>query len=119
VAISKEITMAGPVKLNIIRGYEFTCYPLSQASFINIAAVYVIIGVAQSGSWTVLDVGQSGELGERIEGHPREGCWRQNWPNGNIWVCVYPTPGSSFTKEQRAKIEGLLREQLKPLCEER
>jgi len=109
-----------PDAVNLTIGsYPFQCYRLADAAFINIAGVYVIIGVAEDGKWTVLDVGQSGELGERIQGHPRSESWHRNWPNGNIWVCVYPTPTNQFTKDQRTTIERSLRDSYRPLCGER
>ena len=110
--------MPGPVNVTI-GGYQFACYPLANAGFINIAAVYVILCVAQSGATTVLDVGQSGELGERIESHPRRDSWFHHCPAGNIWVCIYPTPTNQVTKEQRLTLESTLRQQYKPPCGER
>jgi hypothetical protein len=110
--------MPEPVNLKI-GSYPFACYPLANASFINIAAVYVILCVGQTGSWTVLDVGQSGELGERIDNHSRKDSWFQHCANKNIWVCVYPAPISQYTKEQRVALEASLRAMYKPPCGER
>jgi len=110
--------MAEPVKLRI-GGYQFACYRLSEAQFINIAAVYVIIGVKPDKGWDVLDVGQSGELGERMQDHPRREEWFQEWPNGNIWVCILPTPSSRYTEQDRTEIEGRIRQRYSPPCGKR
>jgi len=65
-----------------IREYLFVCVPSAQADFSGMAAIYVILCVAQDGSWTVLDVGQSGQVGTRIDDHDRRVCWERNCPNG-------------------------------------
>ena len=97
-----------------IGGYPFVCVPLSNADFTNSAAIYVIICVAQAGTWTALDVGQSGELGSRIDSHDRKDCWSRQCQN--IWVCVYRMPSHEYTREDRLRVERLLREELRPLC---
>jgi len=102
-----------PVTVNI-GGYPFQCVRLAEADFRDVAGVYVILCVAQGGSWTVLDVGQSGELETRFDSHPRKPCWETNCPSKNIWVCVYPMPSDAFTKEQRLDREVSLRNQYKP-----
>ena len=96
-----------------IGGYAFVCVPLSQADFTDTSAVYVIICVDSDGKWRVIDVGQTGELGSRIDAHDRKGCWQKNCPNGNIWVCVYPMTGQ--TKEARLKLEAELRLKYSPV----
>lgn len=102
-----------------IEGYPFVCVRLSDADFTDSAAIYVIICVAQDGSWTPLDVGQSGELGSRIDSHERKACWFRNCQNNNIWVCVYRMPSDQYTKEDRLRIERLLRQKLRPPCGKR
>jgi hypothetical protein len=58
-----------------IGGYPFVCVALSEADFSDVAAVYAILCVGPRGSWTVLDVGQSGRVGSRIDEHERRECW--------------------------------------------
>jgi len=99
-----------------IGGLQFVCVQMKDADFSDIAAIYVILCVGQGGSWTVLDVGQSGELGQRIDSHDRKACWERKCVSGNIWVCVYPMPTSRHSKEQRLQVEKRLREQYRPLC---
>jgi hypothetical protein len=107
--------MAGPTNVTI-GGYPFVCVPLSGADFSDVAAVYVVLCVASGGSWTVLDVGQTGQLGSRIDSHDRRSCWTRNCGSGNIWVCVYRMPSSQYTEQQRLQVESLLRRQYNPPC---
>ena len=99
-----------------IGGLGFRCVTLSDADFADRAAIYVIICVGEGGKWTVLDVGQSGEVGSRIDSHDRKACWSKNCPSGNIWVCVYSMPSSQYTKEDRLQLERKLRQQYNPSC---
>jgi len=102
-----------------IGGRSFSCVRLSETNFKDVAAIYVILCVAKDGSWTVLDVGQSGEVGSRIDTHDRQECWRNNCSNNNIWVCVYPMPSSQYTKQDREQFESSLRTQYSPACGKR
>jgi len=102
-----------------IEGKNFQCVRLADADFNNIAAIYVIICVAKDSSWTVLDVGQSGELGDRIDNHDRRQCWLNNCPNKNVWVCIYPMPSKDYSKQDRLDLERELRDELNPPCGKR
>lgn len=110
--------MAEPVPLTI-GGKSFSCVRLANADFKDVAAIYVVLCVGEGGSWTVLDVGQSGELGARIDSHDRRECWSGNCPGGNIWVCVYPMPSSRYTKQDRRQLERSIRDQYRPACGKR
>ncbi|MCC6180617.1 MAG: hypothetical protein IT237_02155 [Bacteroidia bacterium] len=102
-----------------IKNLPFVCVRLNDADFKDVAAIYVIICVSESGSWKVIDVGQSGQLGTRIDDHPRMDCWKNNCPSGNIWVCIYKTPTADMTKDQRLALEKELRDFYKPNCGDR
>jgi hypothetical protein len=102
-----------------IGGKTFVCVKLSEANFTDIAAVYVILCVDENGQWTVLDIGQSGQVGSRIDDHDRKDCWRRNCASNNIWVCVYSMPLPQNTKQDREKIEAMLRSQYNPPCGKR
>ncbi|HES59118.1 MAG TPA: hypothetical protein ENO18_01690 [Caldithrix sp.] len=102
-----------------IGGKKFSCVTLSESDFKDIAAVYVILCVAQDRSWSVLDVGQTGEVGDRIDDHDRKECWQRNCPNRNIWVCIYPMPSSQYSRQDREKFESYLRNQYQPQCGKR
>ena len=109
--------MAASTSLTI-GGVTFACLPISQADFRDVAAVYVVICVREDRSWTVVDVGQSGEVGTRIDSHDRQGCWARNCPGGNLWVCVYPMPSAQYSKQNRLDFEAGLRRQYDPRCGE-
>jgi len=98
-----------------IGGYSFQCINLSTAEFTDISAVYVILCVASGGSSTVLDVGQTGELGSRIDSHDRRTCWERNCTSKNIWVCVRSMPNL----DDRLRVERQIRDQYSPLCGKR
>jgi hypothetical protein len=102
-----------------IGNLEFTCVRLSEADFKEVAAIYVIICVDSNGKWKVLDVGQTGSLGERIDGHDRKDCWIKNCPDQNIWVCVYPLPTARYSQKERVDMEKRLRDQYNPPCGKR
>ena len=101
-----------------IEGYSFVCVPLSQSDFNDIAAIYAIVCVKEDRSWFVLDVGQSGEVGSRIDSHDRKECWKEYCPTGNIWVCVHKMPSSTYTKDDRLERERIVRYKTSPNCGE-
>ena len=92
-----------------IDGLSAVCVPLDDADFSDIAAIYIIICVAPDGSWTIIDIGQSGEVGTRIDSHDRRDCWKRKCPKGNLWVCVHPMPTKTYTKQDRLDLEHSLR----------
>jgi hypothetical protein len=98
-----------------IGGRSFSCSSLAQADFANIAAIYVILCVKPDKSWKVLDVGQTGELGSRIDSHDRRECWVKNCETKNIWVCVYHMPSGTYSPEDRRALEAALRRQYSPV----
>lgn len=102
-----------------IGGTTFVCVTLSEADFSDVAAVYVILCVAQDASWTILDVGQSGQVESRIDDHDRKASWARNCANNNIWVCLYRMPSSQYTRQDREKLEAELRTQYRPPCGKR
>jgi hypothetical protein len=102
-----------------IGGLPFQCVKLSEADFSDIAAIYVILCVDKNGNWTVIDIGQTGELGKRIDTHDRRSCWETNCPNHNIWVCIYKMPTDKYNKQDRLELEKRLRNQYNPPCGER
>lgn len=95
---------------------QFMCVKLSEADFSDFAAIYVILCIDKEGTSKVIDVGQSGELGSRIDSHDRKECWKKYLPDCNIWVCIYRMPSSKYSKEQRVSLEGNIRDYYKPVC---
>lgn len=97
-------------------GYKFWFVPLKDANFRDAAAIYVVIDVFPDGQWVVLDVGESGQVGKRIDSHDRKECWLANSVQKNIWVGVCATPTTSVTVAKRLEIESLLRQRMSPRC---
>jgi hypothetical protein len=107
-----------PVVVNI-GGKQFECLPLSEARFADVAGVYVILCVARGGSWTVtdvLDVGESGQVGSRIEEHERKEQWLDNCRNNTVWVGLHKMPSKMYAPEDRRSLERALRRQYQPPC---
>ncbi len=98
-----------------IGGRSFSCVPLAEANFADVAAIYVIICVNPDKSWRVLDIGQTGELGTRIDSHDRRLCWNTKCETNNIWVCVHPMPSSIYSAADRRALEAALRGQYNPV----
>ncbi len=69
-------------------GYEFEG-PYQDADEIQIRrGVYVIVCLVDGRPHCALDIGTSGQLGERLSGyHDRQACWRDN-VHGEIGYCV-------------------------------
>jgi hypothetical protein len=102
-----------PSQLMTVGRYQFARVPLSQADFSDTSAVYVIL--CDSGeSSRVIDVGETGELGTRIDNHERRDCWARSCQNGTLWVGVYPMRGQ--TRATRLAVEAELRQQYNPPC---
>jgi hypothetical protein len=107
-----------PETVNVTIGsLHCVCVPLADADFKDVAAIYIIICVVRDNAWFIIDIGQSGHLGTRIDGHDRKECWRRECPNGTIWVCAYPMP--SATEQQRVELERQLRIMYRPSCGKR
>jgi len=99
-----------------IYGADFKCVNLSEADFNDFSAIYVILCVDDNGGWKVLDVGQTGELGDRIDDHDRKNCWDRECSNRNIWVCYHKMPTDKYTKQDRLDFEEKLRNHYNPPC---
>jgi hypothetical protein len=110
--------MSNSVNLTIA-GLPCVCVPLSDVDFSDIAAIYIIICVHPDKSWTIIDIGESGELGSRIDDHDRRVCWEGKCTSKNIWVCVYQMPTSKYSKKDRLNLEHKLRSQHSNLCGKR
>jgi hypothetical protein len=76
------------------------------------AGIYVITDTTTDGTF-VLDVGQAGDIKERIENHDRKACWGGN-ANGRIGAAVLYTPG--WTEAQRCLLERQIRDEYTPCC---
>ncbi len=66
-------------------------------------------------NWTVLDVGEAGDVRARILGHERKPCWTRNC-RGSLFYAAHYTPG--MTEAQRRQIETRIRSADNPPCGE-
>ena len=98
-----------------IGNFAFVCVPLSIANFLDVAAVYVILCVGATGKWNILDVGQTGGLGDRIDSHERRSCWERHCRGKNIWVGVYKMPSDKNSESDRLNVEAWIRTTYGPL----
>ena len=99
-----------------IEGLSFTCVPLEEANFKDIAAIYVIICINKGNTPKIIDIGQTGEAGDRFDNHKRKECWKKYCQMGKLWACLYPMPSVKFTKKERIDLERKLRTKFNPPC---
>lgn len=93
--------------------YQFEGAFKSPDSLKSKSGVYVI-WCEKEGNWTVLDVGESANVKERVKNHHRADCWAQNCSSGTIYYSATYTP--SLQPEERIKIEQKIRNLANPIC---
>lgn len=96
-------------------GYEFdgayTSFEFLQAR----SGVYVIW--CKSGdTWTVIDVGETADVKERVSNHDRAGCWARNCLSTIYYSATY-TP--NLQQSGRMEIEQRIRDLENPPCGKR
>ena len=79
------------------------------------AGVYVI-WCKDGDKWTVLDVGESDNVRDRVSDHDRADCWEQNC-TGTIYYAATYTP--DLNEDERRVIEQEIRDSEDPPCGER
>ncbi len=92
-----------------ILGYSFEGPYKINKELVNRAAIYVILTTNN----TVVDVGQSGEVGTRLANHDRSVCWSRN---GGTHFVVRWMPSKTYTKEDRERLEKSIRNRYSPSC---
>lgn len=98
-----------------IGSYQFNG-PFDNTSFlIDASGVYVILCVTAN-STTVVDIGESHAVKNRVENHDRADCWKKHC-SGSLRVAVYYTP--YLQQAGRKKVEQELRQQYAPVCGDR
>ena len=89
-------------------------YILTQTTFNNVPAVYVVYSIMNSKTvW--LDVGETDKLGDRLSNHERKNCWVSNAQGNEVYVGVIQI-SDEFT---RKNTEADLRNRLLPICGEK
>ena len=76
----------------------------------NLPGVYVILGNNGGDNWTVVDVGESGDVRRRVENHNRKRDW-QGQKLATIAVAAL------YTRGNRKGLEQKIRNFYKPLCD--
>ena len=82
----------------------------------NRAAVYVIICTQPTGKHYVIDVGESGEVGDRPQNHPRLNCWLAQCKFALSVYLRYLPLSEGFTADDRRHLETKIRQQYSPPC---
>lgn len=78
------------------------------------SGVYVILGRnGQQENWKVVDVGESGDLRNRVDTHDRESSWKRQGCSVLAVAAYY------CAEAERMRVEAALRQQYNPPCGER
>ena len=96
-------------------GYEFDGAYSSPDHLQPTAGVYVI-WCGDGDSWTVLDVGESDNVRDRVSDHDRADCWAEHC-TGIIYYSATYTP--DLDEDERRAIEQEIRDSEDPPCGER
>jgi len=95
--------------------YEFDGpWLLEEADLLDRACVYVILCKSGEG-YTIVYIGETGQVGTRLSTHNRRDCWRRNCST-SLYVAVYWTPSNQYSSEERREIERELIEKYDPPC---
>lgn len=96
-------------------GYQFEGAWTNPNSLESRSGVYVIW--CKSGeNWTVLDVGESHDVKNRVLNHDRSDCWNRNC-TGTIYYSTTYTP--NLQQAGKKEIEQYIRSQTNPPCGDR
>jgi len=93
-------------------GYQFEGAYSSSDLLKSEAGVYVV-WCENEGNWSVLDVGEAGDVKERVENHDRIHCWEEHCPGTIYYSATYT---SDLQQADRMKIEGKIRSLANPPC---
>lgn len=91
-------------------------YSLDSKDFIDRAAIYAILCLNTStNKYTVVYIGESGEVGTRLSNHNKKYCWRNHCAT-SLHVAIFYTPTNRYSMEDRLRIESELIDQYDPDC---
>ena len=96
-------------------GYEFDGLYSKPDDLQGASGVYVIWCEAPD-DLSVLDVGQSGNVKERIQDHERSECWFRHCSGGHVRYSATYT--HNLPEGRRIRMEQLIRQLTKPACSE-
>jgi len=98
-----------------IAGYAFEGPFVINVELKHTFGIYVIL-CWKNGQYSYIDVGESGDIHDRIANHERRPCWVNNC-SGQLAIAVLYTPG--WTQEQRSTLERRIRSSANFPCGER
>jgi len=91
--------------------------PLMNFNSVNQAAIYAILGKNFDGNFTLIYIGESSELGTRIDtSHHKYRAWLNNYSLANLFVSILWTPSKVCSKQQRFALESELINLYNPIC---
>ena len=95
-------------------GYNFEGpYRIEESDeVLNRAPVYVITNYSKD----IIDVGQSGETGTRLDNHERRPCWKKN-DGYYFYICWMPS--DRYTQDDRLELERRIRREYFLSCGEK
>ena len=97
-----------------IGNYSFDGPFTNAASLENQSGVYSILGRSkQANKWSVVDIGESAGVRDRVENHDRADCWKRQG-HASLAVAAHYCESNS-----RLNIESALRTQYNPPCGDR
>ena len=98
----------------MIGNYSFEGSFTDAASLKNQSGVYAVLGRnGQADRWSVLDIGESAKVRDRVENHDRGDSWRRQG------FAALAVAGHYCDANSRTRIESELRTQYNPPCGER
>lgn len=92
-----------------IAGYSFEGPYSLTSSLKKRSGVYAV--VCAGSSTTLLDVGESADVRDRVENHDRKSCWKRNCSSTIKYAAHYISG-----EKERKKIEQAIRKQSKVPC---
>lgn len=96
-----------------IGGYNFEGPYESTTDLREQSGVYAVLGGNGSGTWDVVDIGESQGVRSRVETHDRADCWKRR---GHAKLACAPLYCS---ERDRMRVEQELRAKFKPPCGDR
>jgi len=96
-----------------IGGHTFSGWWIYIKTLSKMAGLYAI-GCEKNKKVKLIDVGESGNIQERVETHDRKDCWEDECKDGKIRYAQLVTPGK--TKSEREEIEKEIRDKEDPPC---
>lgn len=97
---------------------NFNIVPINQLVTVPRAAIYTVwTYIPSTGQYPLLYVGQTGNIGERLDtNHHKYPCWINDAINNELYVGYWMVPSDQYSVDQRLTLENALIEAHKPTC---